>query len=50
MSVPMPRPVLRQPQAATANLLAMLGDRRAAVERRLGLTPTPAVPANGDPT
>lgn len=37
-------------QATTANLLAMLGERRATVERYLGLAPIPAVPADGGPT
>ena len=37
-------------QTTTANLFAMLGERGAVVERCLGLTPTPAVTANGGPT
>ena len=33
----MTHPVPHRAQVTTANLLAMLGERRAAVERRLGL-------------
>ena len=35
----MNHPVPHRPQATTANLLAMLGERRAVVERCLGLAP-----------